>query len=122
MKVTLLLASFLLLPACSRRDSKLHEQMIGTWTRGETFEMRLAADGTYVSQWSGRTARVTFEGTWNVRDSVMVAKLTNCVAQGTTNFPAIGSVDRCAIIRADQTDLVYSNFEQGQTISLKRKR
>lgn len=118
-KCGLLLAWFLLLAGCSRRDTALSQQIVGTWTR-ESFEITLSADGSFVSQWTRPTSSLTYQGTWRLQDSSVVSTtVTNCTAQGTTNFQAVGSVDRWVIIRANRSDLVWSN--SGQTISLKRK-
>jgi hypothetical protein len=117
-KFALLFASFLLFAGCSR-DTKVRDQIAGTWVRDDTFEVRLAADGSFISQWIQPTKSVTFQGMWRVHNGDVVTTLTNCIAQGTTNFQAVGSVDRWVIVRLDRSDLVWSN--NGQTISLRRK-
>ena len=116
--LTFVLLSLLFI-GCSRRDAKLREQITGTWTRDGKFEMRLLADGSFVSYWALSNKSLTYQGTWKIQDGSMVSTLTNCIAEGTTNFERVGSVDHFAIIRADLTDLVYSN--SGQMISLTRK-
>ena len=118
MKSTFLFA-LLLLAGCRRGDTELHDQIAGTWKGPGTFEMTLAADGTFVSQSTLPAKRLTYQGTWKVQDGGVVSTLTNCNAEGTTNFQAVGSVEHWAILRADRTDLVWSN--NGQTISFKRK-
>ena len=109
----------LVLSACSRED-KLREQLTGTWTRDDTFQMTLAADGSFVSQWTLPTKSLTYKGTWKVQDGAVVSTITNSIARGTTNFQAAGTVDRWVIVKVAGDDLVWSNAEQ--TISLKRKR
>lgn len=117
-KLTLLFVSFALLVGCTRRDAKLQERIVGTWTRDNAFQITFSTDGSYVSQWTTPTKKVTYQGTWRIQDNAVVFVNTNCVAEGTTNVQAIGSVDRIAIIRADKSNLVYTFY--GQTISLKR--
>lgn len=118
MKSALLFASLLLFAGCNRRDADLRQHIAGTWTR-DSFEMTLSAEGSFVSRWTHSTSSLIYQGTWTVRDGGVVSTITNCIAHGTTNFEAVGSVERWAIVRLDRSDLVWSN--EGQTISLKRK-
>ena len=111
---------FLLLLSACRRETKLQEQLAGTWTRDDTFQMTLATDGSFVSQWTLPTKSLTYEGIWKMEDGSVVSTITNSIARGTTNFQAAGTVDRWVIVKIDNNDLVWSNAEQ--TISLKRKR
>jgi len=113
------LIPLLLLAACSP-GSKLRDRLTGTWTRGDTFEMTLAADGRFISQWKVPTKSLTYMGTWKVQGSSVVSIITNCSAQDTTNFEKVGTTEHWVIIRADQSELVWSNNEQ--TVSLKRKK
>ena len=116
--LTFALLSLLFL-GCSRRDAKLSEQITGTWTLNDKFETKLSADGSFVSHWALSNKSLTYQGTWKIQDGGMVSTLTNCIADGTTNFERVGSVDHFAIIRADSTGLVFSN--NNQMISLTRK-
>ena len=118
MKFAFLFASLLLLTGCSP-DTKLRDQITGTWAREDTYQTTLAADGSFISQWTLPTKTLIYQGTWKIQDGGVVSTVTNCIAQGTTNFQAVGSVDRWVIVRLDRSDLVWSN--DGQTISLKRK-
>src|ERR1700751_1153176 len=113
-------ASLLLFASCSRRDAELRHQITGTWRRDDTFEIALAADGSFVSHWAEPAKRITYQGTWKVRDGDVISSITNCAAQGTTNFEPVGSTHHFTVRQADETDLVWS--VDGQTISFKRKR
>ncbi|HSY18256.1 MAG TPA: hypothetical protein VK815_07985 [Candidatus Acidoferrales bacterium] len=115
----LMLISFLLLAGC-HREAKLRDQIAGTWMRDEAYEITFASDGSFVSRISRPTQHLTYQGVWKVDASDIVYTVTNCIAQDTTNFQAIGSVDRLAIVRIDHSDLVWSNT--GQRIELKRKK
>jgi hypothetical protein len=119
MKAMLILTMALLMTACSHRDAKLREQITGTWAHDDKLEMRLLADGSFVSYWALSNKSLTYQGTWKIQDGGMVSTLTNCIAKGTTNFEQVGSVDYFTIIQIDLTDLVYSNGNQ--IISLRRK-
>jgi hypothetical protein len=111
---------FLLLLSACNRESKLREQLAGTWARDGTFQLTLAADGSFVSQRTLPTKSLTYQGTWKMHDGNVVFTITNSIARGTTNFQAVGTVDRWVVVKIDRNDLVWSNAEQ--TISLKRKR
>ncbi len=113
-------ALLLLLAGCSRRDAELRKHITGTWTGNNTFEITLAADGSLVSHYAWPTKSITYQGTWKVQDGDIISGLTNCTAQGTTNFEPAGRTDHFTVLKADDTDLVWS--VDGQTISLKRKR
>ena len=104
-----------------RNDAALHRNMVGSWSRGPFFKMTLAPDGSFVSDvaHTNGLTYLTYQGTWGVRDGQFIATTTNCIAQNTTNFEAVGSVNRYKIIQADDSNLVYG--VPGQTISLKRR-
>jgi len=111
----------LLLTGCGRHDAELQKKMAGSWSGGVFFKMTLAPDGSYVSEWAHTNGLtyLTYQGTWAVRDGQLISTLTNCIAQDTTNFEAVGSVHRFKIVQADDSSLVYA--EGTQTISLKRR-
>lgn len=123
-KFALLSASLLLLTSCGR-DTTLRDEIVGTWTRETTntttgrdlYQVRLAADGSFNSEWILTSGSFSTQGTWKVQDGVVVSTITNCI--GTTNLHWIGSVARCVIVRLGPSDLVWSM--DGQTVSLARK-
>ena len=108
-----------LLAGCDRSETQLHRQIAGSWVRDSQFEMSLSADGSFVSHWTLPDKSLTYQGTWQIQDGSMISTITNCVAEGTTNFEHIGSVDHWSIIQADRTRLVFSNKDG--VISLTRK-
>ena len=109
----------LLLAGCSR-DARLQEQVVGTWARGEAFEMTIAADGSFSSVLVSPPKRVTFQGTWRIENGDLVSTLTNCIAEGITNVEAVGSIEHYRILSVDGDSLVYTL--EGQEVSLSRKR
>jgi len=120
MKTSFMILTFsVVLFGCGRSDSQLQKKVVGNWARDSYFDMRLFPDGSFVSRWTTTNHILTYQGTWKIQDGSMVSTITNCIAEGTTNFERVGSVDRYAIIRADSTDLVYSN--NNQIISFRRK-
>jgi hypothetical protein len=112
--ITLILLT-LILTGCGSREAKLHKQMTGTWTNSNIVKITLASDGSLVTRWK---QGVTYQGTWTIQNGEFVSTITNCIPDGTTNFEAVGSVDRGRIISVDAHHLVYEI--QGQTISLRR--
>ena len=118
--VTLLFLG-LLLTGCGRHDAQLQKAIAGCWSRGLFFKMTLSPDGSFVSDCTHTNGLtyLTYQGTWSVRDGQLISTITNCIAQDTTNFEAVGSVDRSKIVQADDSNLVY--VADAQTISLKRR-
>jgi hypothetical protein len=112
----------LLLTGCGRHDAQLQKAITGSWSDGFFFKITLAPDGSWESQWARPTnglTYLTYQGTWAVKDGLLVSTLTNCVAVGTTNFVPVGNVQRCKIVQADDSNFVY--VADAQTISLKRR-
>jgi hypothetical protein len=72
----------------------------GTFDRrifGRKIEQDSIPDGT--SQW-------LYEGTWDVKDGVLVLSISNAVARNTTNVEANGSVDNFRVSQVDGSHLV----------------
>jgi len=114
-----IVALSLVLFGCGRRDAQLQKEIVGNWTLDGYFQMSLSPDGRFVSHWTTTNTSVTYQGTWKIQRGSMVSTLTNCIADGTTNYERVGSVDGYKIIRVDSTGLVYSN--NNQLISMTRK-
>jgi len=116
---SVILGLSLLLVGCSRRDAQLQKEVVGSWARDSYFQMALSPDGSFVSHWTTTNSSLTYQGTWKIQAGMMISTLTNCIASGTTNFERVGSLDSFTIVRADSTELVYSN--QNQIIRFSRK-
>lgn len=119
MKATfIILASGVLLFGCSR-DPQLRKEVVGNWKRDSYFKMTVSPDGSFVSHWTTTNKSLTYQGTWKVQAGMMVSTITNCMAEGYTNYQPVGTVESFAIISANATDLVYSN--NNQIISFRRQ-
>ena len=116
---SLILGLSLLLVGCNRQDAQLQKKVIGSWARDTYFQMTLSPDGSFVSHWTTTNASPTYKGTWKVQAGTMISTITNCIANGTTNFERVGSVDSFTIVRANSKELVYSN--QNQIITFRRE-
>jgi hypothetical protein len=114
-----MVALSLVLFGCGRRDAQLQKEVVGNWTRDGYFQMSLSPDGSFVSHWATTNMSLTYQGTWKIQDGSMVSTITNCMAEGTTNYERVGSVDSFKIIRSDSTGLVCSN--NNQIMSMTRK-
>ena len=120
MKTPFIIATLcLLLFGCGRGDAQLQKEVTGDWTRGSYFQMSLSPDGSFVSRWAITNVNLTYQGTWKIEGGSMVSTITNCIAEGTTNYERVGSVEHWAIIRVDSTGLVCSN--NNQVVSYTRK-
>ena len=89
----------LLTIGCHRRDTKLARQIVGAWKHESGFSMTIASDGSF----SSGSSSVTYQGTWLVKDDVLVLTVTN--ATDTKQHEPVGSVDRMKIIQADDGHL-----------------
>ena len=109
----------LLLFGCGRSDAHLNKEVFGSWAQSSHFKMMLSPDGSFVSHWATTNKSLTYQGTWKIQRASLIYTVTNCIAEGYTNFEGVGSVGRYAIIRVDSTRLVYSNYDQ--IISFRRE-
>jgi len=98
-----------ILTACSRRDTKLAEEIPGTWTHS-AHAMAMTPDGSFTESFRSKTGTNTFAGTWQIKDGILIFT--------TTNDPAGASVQRYKISHLDAHQLVYEM--NGQTITLSR--
>jgi hypothetical protein len=108
----------LLLTSCEKRDSRLRQQVVGTWGK-EHGEMILDTKGTFHSQWRGSNKSVDFFGKWEVKNGILLASSTNIDSHGFTNVPPVGRVDSFRIIQVDAARLVLG--DKSQTNSYIRK-
>lgn len=114
MRFVLLLPLIFILTGCGRREATLQRKLVGTWElTNKSGVITMSADGSFLSQFTGRTQVWVYEGTWQIRDGVIVVttKKSNSVPRSDVNL--------CRIIRADGHELIYDL--SGQTISLSRK-
>jgi hypothetical protein len=91
--ITLLILSVLLV-ACAHQDSKVREQIIGTWSHGDTAELILAADGTFVSKVKRDDGDEKLEGTWRLKDGALITKTVHTHMSYRPGVTNIHSVDR----------------------------
>ncbi len=104
-----------ILTACSRRDTKLAQEIPGTWTRS-AHAMAMTPDGRFTESFLSKTGTNTFVGTWQIKDGILIFTTTN--VNGTLPDTADGSVQRYKITHLDEHQLVYEM--NGQTITLSR--
>jgi hypothetical protein len=104
----------LLVAGCHRREAKLTHQIAGAWNHvGGGFSMTISSDGSF----SSGSSNVAYQGTWLVRDAVLVVTITN--ATGTKQHEPVGSVDRMKIVQADEGHLTLES--SGQTTYYERR-
>jgi hypothetical protein len=104
----------LLAAGCHRREAKLAHQIAGAWNHvGGGFSMTISSDGSF----SSGSSKVAYQGTWLVRDAVLVMTITN--ATGTKQHEPVGSVDRMKIVQADESNLTLE--QSHQTVYYKRR-
>ena len=103
----------LLVSGCHRRDAKLDQQIVGTWTNEGHWSMSFSSDGSF----SSGPPSLLYQGTWFTKDGELVSTITN--ATGTKKHEPVGSIDRLRIVRVDAGKLALSSqlafIEDGQT-------
>ena len=104
-----------ILTGCSRRDAKLTKAVIGDWTSGIR-ETVWKPDGSFTASYHYARGTVTFTGTWQIKDGVLISTITNAV--GPEPHVAVGTVGRAKITAVDAHTLVYE--AKGQTNILSR--
>ena len=65
--------------------------------------MTISSDGSF----SSGSSNVAYQGTWLVRDAVLVMTVTK--ATGTKQHEPVGSVDRMKIVQADESHLILES-------------
>jgi len=113
----------LLLVACRTADSKIHSQIVGTWTKDipinpatfswtdpVSFTFTFSSDGSFSESLGHRSEPVTYQGTWLLRGSALILTITN--AQGTgshkPSLSEIGKVKSWKIAKLDEHQLIYT--------------
>jgi hypothetical protein len=114
----------LLLTGCNRGDTKLRQQIAGTWiTSDSNGIIKINSDGSFVTKWTiantNTIYKLIYEGTWQIKDGIMISTISK--ADGYERHEVVGTVDRYKIIRLNDRELFYE-FGTNQTIMLNRKR
>jgi hypothetical protein len=84
----------LLLAACAHqetRDLRLRQQVLGTWSQGDSAEVTFLPDGSFHSLAKSGTNDAKYDGTWDIRSGVLIisAKPANeQPAPGAPNAPS----------------------------------
>lgn len=111
----------LLLIGCNDRESSFRNRLVGTWAyRNKNYKkysvVTFFSDGRVNSKWtlvsSNDTKEWSYQGTWKVRDGILIFTVTNGSAKNSTNLAAIGTVERYNIIKLDRDQLVIVDGQQ----------
>jgi hypothetical protein len=118
----------LLMVSCRPDDSRLKEQIVGTWTPENSdgfylFVITLNSDGSFQSKAKTSSTNPAKEwnyaGSWQLKDGILLSTITNSSGQNTTNLEAVGTIERWRIAVLDDSNLKLEG--QAQTNSFKRK-
>lgn len=107
---------------CSKHpsDATLARQIAGKWTK-DTFNSKafsltdpfvytntISADGTFSYNFGHRSAPVTFQGTWLVKNGELVFTFTNSYGTGAHQAaPVTGEIDHYKIVYVDEHQFIY---------------
>jgi hypothetical protein len=97
--------------------AQIRELFTGNWLQEDSLgSLVLHSKGTFDRRIFGRkieqdsipdgTSQWLYEGTWDVKDAVLVLSILNAVARNTTNVEASGSVDNFRVSKVDGSHLV----------------
>ncbi|HSY19988.1 MAG TPA: hypothetical protein VK815_16710 [Candidatus Acidoferrales bacterium] len=109
----------LLLTACAHSDTNLREQLIGTWSHGDSAELTFNSDGSFKSSVKTDASDVKNNGTWQVRGGVLITEIKHTgvyYAPGTTNIFSQGGPYRFhnTIIVLDRMHLAVASDDEWQ--------
>jgi hypothetical protein len=92
MKYVILVLLGLLLEACADRDRELRHQIAGNWSRYDSAQLTLAPNGCLRSSLKFADMDVNNEGSWRIRDGVLITKITHSSVHykpGVTNLTSV---------------------------------
>jgi hypothetical protein len=111
-------------------DAELARQIAGAWTidtfNPKTFSWTdpvvytntISPDGSFSCVLGHRSALVTFQGTWLVKDGEFVITYTNSYGTGDHQAePVAGKVDHHKIIHVDEHQFIYMAGERTNTLT-----
>jgi hypothetical protein len=125
----------LLLIGCRSEDTKLSQQILGTWTRAAgnwsvvydgslpqwklkpPGSLTILSDGTFSSSWGSSNRVDSYRGTWQVEDGRLI--LTDTNRNGRAKLVSSGRVGGSKIVRVDDHQLVYETTS-GEEVILSR--
>jgi hypothetical protein len=117
--VLTILTLSLLLTACGRRDVKLGRQITGTWTNSSgRYIETISSNGSFALTIGTINDRVTYQGTWLIKDGEFVTTVTNEQVTGNYKAGPVGAVARIKILQVTDHQFFYESG--GQKIELRR--
>jgi major membrane immunogen (membrane-anchored lipoprotein) len=117
--VLTMLTLSLLLTACGRRDIKFGRQITGTWTNGSGRNIEtISSNGSFALTIGTINDRVTYQGTWLIKDGEFVTTVTNAQVTGNYKAGPVGAVSRVKIVKLADHQFFYEY--RGQKIELIR--
>lgn len=109
----------MLLTGCGRRETTIQNQVAGTWFHDDSYYrcvMKLVSDGSFHSRCTTTFTNATYEwsydGTWEVKDGVLISTITNSSTKNTDHFEPVGTVDRVRIVEIDGSHLALAIEDQ----------
>lgn len=111
-------------------DARLARQITGAWTK-DTFNPKtvfltdpviytntISPDGSFSYSFGHKSAPVTFQGTWLVKDGEFIMTFTNSFGTGNHEAaPVASKVERCKIIHVDEHQFIYVGGGRTNTLT-----
>jgi hypothetical protein len=93
-------------------DSPVRAKLTGTWSAvPHDAEFTMNSDGSYVSTFTRGGLDYEFEGTWTVKDGVLILKLTANHSVNTKHTMRVGSSESYKIAYVDSGMLVFEGSD-----------
>jgi hypothetical protein len=81
-----------LLAACAHQETQLGRQIVGTWRCGSSNEWVFGANGRFALKFGGSIGEGEFDGTWRIRDNILIMKITSTYIRGATNLFTVNGI------------------------------
>ncbi len=93
-----------MLTACKKSDTKLSQQVPGTWTRDSSDILVIDSDGSWSIKPSSGSPKNIYAGTWHIKGGILIMTMTNASSNGFA---------KSRILRVDDHQLVYQDILGG---------
>jgi len=91
-------------------DDMTTQRIVGTWLHDGNVSpsITILADGSFISSFgsTNHTVMLTYQGTWQVKDSELMMTITNVV--GSIRHESVGSIDHLRIIELDSHHMTFT--------------
>jgi hypothetical protein len=105
----------LLLTGCNSGDTKLRQQIAGTWINSvSNCTVTIFSNGSFVTRYTfvktNVTSELIYQGKWQIKNGVMISTTTN--VSGPEPRETVGTTDNSKIIRLNDRELIFDGLQK----------